>query len=133
MGKIRNLSLIGAAAVAATFAFQPQMTQAHHTGKASGTVLGTGMASYYGARFAGRRTASGERFNPAKMTAAHRRLRFGTKVRVTNLRNGRHVTVRINDRGPFAKGRVIDLSRAAARKIGMIRSGTARVRLERVR
>ncbi len=106
--------------------------QAHHTGAKSGKVLATGMASFYGKRFAGRKTASGEIFNPAKMTAAHRTLRFGTKVRVTNLRNGRQVVVRINDRGPFAKGRVIDLSRAAARQIRMVSSGVTRVRLERV-
>lgn len=95
-----------------------------------GRVIGTGGASYYANRFAGRRTASGERYRPGALTAAHRTLRFGTRVRVTNLRNGRSVVVRINDRGPFHRRRVIDLSRAAAQRIGMIRSGTARVRLE---
>ncbi len=107
--------------------------QAHHTGGKGTGVFATGMASYYGARFAGRKTANGERFNPSKMTAAHKTLRFGTRVRVTNLRNGRQVTVRINDRGPFVRGRIIDLSRAAASKIGMIQRGHARVRLERVK
>ena len=77
------------------------------------------IASYYGKELAGRRTASGERFNPSAMTAAHRTLRFGTRVRVTNSRNGRSVVVRINDRGPFVKGRSIDLSSGAARAIGM--------------
>ncbi len=90
----------------------------------------TGWASYYGARFAGRSTASGETFDPAKLTAAHRTLPFGTRVRVTSLRNGRAVVVRINDRGPHVPGRLIDLSRAAARRLGMLQRGTVRVRLQ---
>ena len=89
------------------------------------------VASYYGKEHAGRRTASGERFNPGAMTAAHRTLRFGTKVRVTNTRNGRSVVVRINDRGPFVKGRSIDLSSGAARVIGM--GGAAQVKLTVIR
>lgn len=89
-----------------------------------------GMASYYGGRFHGRRTASGQRFNQNALTAAHRSLRFGTRVRVTNARNGRSVVVTINDRGPYARGRVIDLSRAAAGKLGMLSTGVAPVRLE---
>ncbi|MEM1052396.1 MAG: septal ring lytic transglycosylase RlpA family protein [Pseudomonadota bacterium] len=92
--------------------------------------LGTGIASYYGRRFHGRRTANGERFDMNAMTAAHKSLPFGTRVRVTNPRNGRAVTVRINDRGPFVRGRTIDLSRAAAERIGMIASGHARVKLD---
>ncbi len=92
--------------------------------------LGSGVASYYGARFAGRPTASGETFNPREMTAAHKTLPFGSRVRVTNPRNGNSVIVRINDRGPFVRGRVIDLSRAAAEELGMIRSGHASVELE---
>jgi len=108
-------------------------TVAHHTGNENaGKVFATGLASFYGARFAGRKTANGEIFNPSKMTAAHRTLRFGTKLRVTNARNGRSVVVRINDRGPYAGKRIIDLSRAAASKIGMINSGVARVRLQRI-
>jgi rare lipoprotein A len=95
-------------------------------------MLGRGMASYYGAELAGNRTASGERFNPNDLTAAHRTLPMGTKVRVTNQANGRSVVVRINDRGPFAKQRIIDVSRAAAEKISMVRSGTARVTIERM-
>jgi rare lipoprotein A (peptidoglycan hydrolase) len=78
----------------------------------------------------GTMTASGKRFNHNAMTAAHRTLPFGTKVRVTNLRNGRSVIVTINDRGPFTGGRIIDLSRGAAQKIGMIKSGVARVRVD---
>lgn len=103
--------------------------------KAQGTIrsLGSGVASYYGKRFHGRLTANGERFNMNAMTAAHKTLPFGTKVRVTNSRNGRSVVVRINDRGPFIRGRTIDLSRGAAQKIGMISTGHARVKLEIVR
>ena len=89
-----------------------------------------GVASWYGPGFAGRLTANGEIFDPAELTAAHRTLPFNTHLRVTNLANGRSVIVRINDRGPFTGGRIIDLSRAAAERIGMIGSGTARVRLE---
>jgi len=89
-----------------------------------------GRASWYGPRFRGQQTASGERFNPSELTAAHRSLPFGTRVRVTNLRNGASVVVRINDRGPYAAGRIIDLSRAAAQAIGVRRTGTAPVRLE---
>jgi len=94
------------------------------------TAVQDGMASYYGARFAGRRTASGERFDPRALTAAHPELPFGTRVRVTNLDNGRSITVRINDRGPFAGGRIVDLSWGAARALDMLRRGVARVRLE---
>lgn len=103
-------------------------------GKGKATVAGLkqlqGMASWYGPGFHGRRTASGERFNSGAMTAAHRNLPFGTQVRVTNLNNGRSVVVRINDRGPFIRGRVIDLSAEAARAIGMLRPGVAPVRIE---
>jgi rare lipoprotein A len=91
--------------------------------------IGGGMASYYGNELAGNRTASGERFDPAQLTAAHRSLPFGSMVRVTNTSNGDSVIVRINDRGPFSHGRIIDVSTAAAREIGMHRSGTARVKL----
>ena len=87
------------------------------------------IASYYGQEFTGRRTASGERFNPNAMTAAHRTLRFGTRVRVTNSRNGRSVIVRINDRGPFVKGRSIDLSSGAARAIGIGTSAHVRIQV----
>ncbi len=89
----------------------------------------SGMASYYGSEL-GSRTASGARFNPSAMTAAHRTLPFGTKVRVTNKRNGRSVIVTINDRGPFIRGRIIDLSSGAAGVIGMRSSGVAPVSVE---
>jgi rare lipoprotein A len=86
----------------------------------------TGIAAFYG----GGRTASGEVSGPNGLTAAHRTLPFGTKVLVTNFRNGRTVLVRINDRGPYGRGRIIDLSRAAARELDMIRVGTTRVSVE---
>ena len=92
--------------------------------------LGTGVASYYGQRFHGRRTASGERFDMGAMTAAHRTLPFGSMVRITNPRTGSEVTVRINDRGPFSGKRVIDLSRAAASRIGLVTRGHGKVKLE---
>lgn len=93
------------------------------------TQGGAGMASWYGPGFHGWKTASGERFNTGALTAAHKTLPFGTRVRVVNVRTGRSVVVRINDRGPFIRGRVIDLSKAAARAIGM--DGVAPVRLAR--
>ena len=89
-----------------------------------------GMASWYGPGFHGRLTANGERYNQNGLTAAHKSLPFGTQVRVTNLNNGRSVTVRINDRGPFIRGRVIDLSKGAANVIGLVNSGVAPVQLE---
>jgi rare lipoprotein A len=89
------------------------------------------VATYYGKEFAGHRTASGERFNPGAMTAAHRTLPFGTRVRVTNSHSGRSVIVRINDRGPFVKGRSIDLSSGAARAIGMGSTGNVRIEVLR--
>jgi len=92
----------------------PLFAKSHDCGKASWYALHS-------------RTASGEMMNPAKLTAAHRTLRFGTKVRVTNARNGKTVIVRINDRGPFIRGRIIDVSKAAARQIGMVGSGVAKV------
>jgi rare lipoprotein A len=94
---------------------------------AEGSSAQVGWASYYRS---GKVTASGERFNPGGMTAAHRTLPFGTKVRVTNMRTGKAVVVRINDRGPFIRGRIIDLAYGAARTMGLVRSGLAKVRLE---
>lgn len=91
--------------------------------------LASGSASYYGNELAGNPTASGERFDPNDLTAAHRTLPLGSRVRVTNPRNGESVVVRINDRGPFHGNRVIDLSLAAARDIGLIQSGVGQVRM----
>jgi rare lipoprotein A len=95
----------------------------------AGSDLGSGMASYFSREMEGNRTASGERCDPDTLTAAHRTAPFGSRMRVTNLATGKSVVVRINDRGPFSRGRVIDLSHAAAREIGMHRTGTARVSL----
>ncbi len=92
-----------------------------------------GYASYYGPNFNGRRTASGEIFNMYAYTAAHRYFPFGTIVRVINLENGKSVIVRINDRGPYKAGRIIDLSYAAAKKIGMIGKGVVKVKIEVIR
>ena len=91
-----------------------------------------GQASWYGAKHHGRKTASGERFDQNALTAAHRTLPFGTRVRVTNLRNDKSVVVRINDRGPYAKKRIIDLSKKAAEQLDMLRDGVVPVRVERL-
>jgi len=90
----------------------------------------SGWCSYYGREFYHRRTASGERLDPNQLTAAHRTLPFGTRVRVTNLANGKRVVVRINDRGPFKKDRVLDVTPAAARRLGFANEGLAHVRLD---
>lgn len=92
--------------------------------------IGTGNASYYGKSFAGRRTASGEAFDPTDFTAAHRTLPMGSKVRVTDMNSGKSVVVRINYRGPFHGNRVIDVSRAAADHLGFVSRGSTRVKLE---
>ena len=92
-----------------------------------------GVASYYGEKFHGRKTANGETFNMYKMTAAHRVLPLGTMIRVTHLTNGRRVVVKVNDRGPFIEGRVLDLSFAAALELEMVAAGTAEVMIEIVR
>lgn len=105
------------------------LTLAHPSAAQTGFTQ-TGVASYYGKKFHGRKTANGERFSMWAMTAAHKSIPFNTKVRVTNLDNGKSVVVRINDFGPHRKGRIIDLSRGAAAKIDMIKTGTARVKLE---
>jgi rare lipoprotein A len=98
-----------------------------------GAVIDAGVASWYGPGFHGNATANGERYDQNAMTAAHRTLPFNTVVRVTNLDNSKSVVVRINDRGPYVDNRVIDLSYAAAREIGMIDAGLARVRLQLIR
>lgn len=92
-------------------------------------ITESGKASYYANEFRGRKTANGETFRQSKKTAAHRTLPFGTKVIVKNLSNGRTVKVRINDRGPFVKGRIIDLSKKAARRINMIEAGVTDVEI----
>lgn len=89
----------------------------------------SGVASYYSDKFNGRRTANGERFDNGAMTAAHRSLPFGTLIEVTNVRNGKKVVVRVNDRGPYTHARVLDLSKNAARQLGMHHSGVAQVKV----
>jgi rare lipoprotein A len=92
----------------------------------------TGMASFYAQSFEGRRTASGQRYRGNRLTCAHRTLPFGTKLRVTDVESGKSVVVEVTDRGPFEPGRIIDLSWAAARALGILERGVARVMLERV-
>lgn len=101
-------------------------------GEGAPAVIGRGVASWYGLPFHGRRTASGERFDMTEFTAAHPWLPFGTLVQVRSLVNGRRIVVRINDRGPHVPGRIIDLSHAAARALGLLSRGTKRVELSTV-
>ncbi|MDZ7704841.1 MAG: septal ring lytic transglycosylase RlpA family protein [Trueperaceae bacterium] len=124
---LTNLTPLGTLTNTLTEAFLPFTSASAQTAIA---LPIEGAASWYGPGFAGRLTANGETFNPAELTAAHRTLPFGTRLRVVDLATGRSVVVRINDRGPYAGNRIIDLSRAAAQQIGMIDRGVARVRLE---
>ena len=119
------------AAAAATLVLCAGTAQADEPGShTAGAAFQSGKASWYGPGFHGRRTASGERFDSGDLTAAHRTLPFGSRVRVMNKTTGRAVVVRINDRGPYAHGRIIDLSRASAQAIGI--SGVASVALARL-
>lgn len=106
----------------------PQVMRIAHAAKPAYREIGK--ASWYGPGFHGNKTANGEIFNQNKLTAAHRSLPLGTKAEVTNLENGKKVEVKINDRGPYVKNRTIDLSRAAAKKLGMQEDGIARVKIE---
>jgi rare lipoprotein A (peptidoglycan hydrolase) len=106
----------------------PQMQDAAPAGKPATTQIGT--ASWYGPGFHGRETASGETFNQHALTAAHRTLPLGTEAKVTNLATGQSVQVKINDRGPYVRGRHLDLSRAAATQIGLMMTGVAKVKIE---
>ncbi len=99
----------------------------YHAGKKPISYRAKGEASWYGPGFHGRKTANGEKFSQNALTAAHKTLPLGTTVKVTNLENDKSVVVRINDRGPFVKGRIIDLSKGAAKEIGLIGTGTAHV------
>ncbi|HMZ46347.1 MAG TPA: septal ring lytic transglycosylase RlpA family protein [Chitinophagaceae bacterium] len=96
----------------------------------SNYITKTGKASFYSDKYKGKKTANGETYKPNEFTAAHKKLPFGTKVKVTNLNNNKTVTVRINDRGPFVAGRIIDLSRVAASEIGMINNGVVKVKIK---
>jgi rare lipoprotein A len=89
----------------------------------------TGMASFYAESYNGKKTANGEIYSSSDYTAAHKKLPFGTKVKVTNLSNGKTVKVRVNDRGPFVSGRIIDLTKAAARKLDMVSVGVTKVKI----
>jgi rare lipoprotein A len=123
-GWLLGLALAGAVAGCATPRGGPIVAP-----DARPTVTETGLASWYGAPHQGRRTASGETFDMYRLTAAHPALPLGTRVLVTNLRNGRSVEVRVNDRGPTVAGRIIDVSYAAARKLGAAIDGVFPVRL----
>jgi rare lipoprotein A len=119
--------------VAACNTTQTASTDALTTGSiGTGRPIGSGHASWYGPGFQGRRTASGERFSASAMTAAHRSLPFGTRIRVVHEETGRSVIVRINDRGPFHRGRVIDLARGPAQALGITDEGSAYVSLHRL-
>lgn len=112
------------------FLLKPQMAPLAPGQQIASAGVQVGQASWYGPGFYGGRTASGEVFRPGTYTAAHRWLPFGTRVRVTNLNNGLTAVVRINDRGPFSGGRIIDLAHGAASALGVTSSGIAQVRLE---
>jgi rare lipoprotein A len=134
---VRPFSLVRAIAVAVAWGGLALLTgcgttPSLTTGPADVTERGeqVGMASFYAHAHHGRRTASGERYDMHALTAAHRSLPFGTDLRVTNLANGRSVVVRVNDRGPYRKGRVVDVSLAAAKKLGLVKRGVARVKVE---
>lgn len=118
-----------AIAIAAMLLSPCAISHANAPGLSPEAAIATGEASYYADRFAGKRTASGEAYDPRDFTAAHRSLPFGTRVRVTDVQSGRSVVVRINDRGPWGKERLIDISRAAANEIGLARRGRGTVSL----
>lgn len=94
--------------------------------------LGTMKASWYGPGFHGRQTANGERYDQMAYTVAHKSMKFGTLLKITNLKNGRSLVVRVNDRGPYIEGRELDLSKAAAHELGLIKKGVARVKVEKI-
>jgi rare lipoprotein A len=119
------LRVAAGATLSLVLAVAPVLSQAH----AQESVL-SGVASWYGPGFHGRQTANGERYNMNDMTAAHKSLKFGTRVKVTNQTNGLSVVVRINDRGPYIGSRIIDLSKSAAQALDMIGPGTASVIVE---
>jgi rare lipoprotein A len=127
------MPLLFVAACNTTAANDPSVTGSiSQSGIETGAVFQRGTASWYGPGLHGRRTASGETFNSSDMTAAHRSLPFGTRLRVVNEENGRSVVVRVNDRGPFARQRVIDLARGPAQALGLTATGTGYVSLHRI-
>jgi rare lipoprotein A len=127
----RLASLIVAVAFAAALLAVPApVTRAPSQADEAPVWTQNGKVSWYGPGFHGRRTANGEIFDTNEMTMAHRSLAFGSKVRVTNLDNGRSIVVRVNDRGPYVGGRIADLSRAAASRLGFVEDGVVRARIE---
>ncbi len=124
--------LLLVAACNTTASNDPTTTGSISQASLTGKEFQRGTASWYGPGFHGRRTASGERFNSSDMTAAHRSLPFGTRLRVVNESNGRSVVVRVNDRGPFAHRRIIDLAKGPAQALGLTSSGTGYVSLHRL-
>ena len=131
-GQLRRLLIVACAVAIVGLASGACATSATAGGKRTSSKqrLERGKATWYGGKFQGRKTASGERFDKRALTAAHKTLPFGSVVRVTNLANQRSVVVRVNDRGPYGKGRVIDVSEAAARKLRMINAGVVPVTVE---
>ena len=127
---LATASLSQAQSAAAPTAGASAPASASAPAKATSAESSESKVAYYGRKFAGRKTASGERFDPNAMTMAHKTLPFGTRVRVTNLKNNKSVVVRVNDRGPTSPELVGDLTHAAARKISMLRSGVVDARLE---
>ena len=130
LAALAALALNGCATTGCRRTFSPDRPRSGHREWTASDEVETGTASYYARSLHGGRTASGELHDQDQLTAAHRTLPFGTRVRVTNLVNDRSVVVVINDRGPFVKGRVLDVSRRAAEKLGFLEHGLARVRLE---
>lgn len=127
------MPLLFVAACNTTASNDPSITGSiSQTNIEAGNAFQRGTASWYGPGFHGRKTASGERFNSYDMTAAHRSLPFGTRLKVTNETNGRSVVVRVNDRGPFAHRRIIDLAKGPAQALGLTNAGTAYVSLQRL-
>jgi len=122
---VRTLWLIALAGLSVVFLWSRKDGSA----RVDGRVLETGVASWYGPGFDGRQTASGEIFRQNEMTAAHKKMKFGTFVRVVNLNNGKSVVVKVNDRGPFIPGRIIDLSRGAAEVLDFIDKGVTDVEI----
>jgi rare lipoprotein A len=123
--------LVGAALSVPGCATAPK-NHGFHAILPEGGFVQEGLASWYGPGFHGRKTASGERFDQRDLTCAHRKLPFGTKLKVTNLRNGQELILTVNDRGPFVRDRIVDVSREAAEQLDFLHQGTVPVRLEKV-
>jgi len=115
------------------FSLSSEAATRRSVAKYTNKALSEGTASFYSTQFHGRKTANGETFNMNQLTAAHPSLPFGTLVKVTNMDNGKNVVVRINDRGPYVKGRIIDLSKGAAKQIGILKEGVVQVKVEPVK